>query len=116
MLCVANLFMGDVGTSIEFLIKECDNSDTYGYSEKLVDVSTVTFFELTFLKPDDTVLVKTTPDVKFLTDGADLLVHYLTVATDLDQAGKWKAQLRLTMPSGKWYSNRITFQVKEPIG
>jgi len=116
MSCVDELFIGDTGTSIEFLIKECDNSDVDNPVEVIVDVSQATAFQLNFLNPDDgTVLPKTDPEVKLLTDGTDGLVHYLTIETDLSVSGPWKAQLRVTMASGKWYTSKISFTVKEPI-
>jgi len=114
MACVDELFIGDTGTSVEFLVKECDDSDPDNPVEVLVNVSTATEFQIVFIKPDKTTLVVTNPEVKFLTDGSDSLVHYLTVEADLDQKGTWKAQLRVTMPSGKWYASIISFKVKTP--
>ena len=70
---------------------------------------------ITFLKPDETTLVVNNPEVKFLTDGTDSLIHYLTVASDLDQVDTWKAQLRVTMPTGVWYTSTISFKVKEVL-
>lgn len=116
MACVDELFIGDTGTSIEFLIKECDDSDPDNPVEVLVDVSSATAFVLTFVRPlDATTLVKTNPEVKFLTDGTDSLIHYLTVKADLDQEGLWKAQLRVLMPTGEWYTSEISFFVKTPL-
>jgi len=115
MSCVDELFIGDEGTSIEFLVKECNDADPDNPFEELVDISSATGFQLTFLKSDETSLVKTNPDVKFMTDGTDSLVHYLTISTDLDLSGYWKAQLRIIMPSGKWYTSTIKFKVNEHL-
>ena len=111
MACVDELFIGDTGTSIQFLIKECDDTVTPAV-ETLVDISSATAMQITFLKPDKTTLVKNMPDVKFFTDGTDSLLHYLTIVSDLDIKGTWKAQARITMPSGEWYASIISFKVK----
>lgn len=115
MACVDQLFVGDTGTSIEFLIKECDNSDPDNPVEVLVDVQFATVMVMTFLKPDGTTLVVNNPEVKFLTDGTDSIIHYLTVGSDLDQTGTWKAQLRITMVTGVWYTTSISFKVKASL-
>lgn len=115
MACVDELFVGDEGTSIQFLVKECDDTDPDNPIEALVDISSATAFELTFLKPDKTTLVKTNPDVLFLTDGTDSLVHYVTIAGDIDLKSTWKAQLRVTMPTGRWYTSEIKFKVSATL-
>ena len=115
MACVDEIFLNDVGTSLEFLIKECNNNDPDNPVEELVNISFTTDMVLTFLKPDSTTLVVTNPQVKFLTDGTDSLIHYLTEVGDLDIAGNWKAQLRITMPTGIWYTSKISFKVLEHL-
>ena len=116
MACVDELFIGDTGTSIEFLIKECNNDDPDNPVEELVDVSSATAMIITFLKPDATTLVVAMVDgVEFLTDGTDSVIRYLTQSTDLDVAGTWKAQLRVTMLTGVWYTSKISFKVKDVL-
>ena len=113
MACVDELFIGDTGTSIEFLIKECDDSDPDNPVEVLVDVSSATTMVITFLKPDATTLVVNNPEVEFLTDGTDSVIRYLTIESDLDVVGTWKGQLRITMLTGVWYTSKISFKVKD---
>jgi len=115
MSCDNEIFVGDTGTSIEFLIKECDSTDPANVVESLVDVSSATSFDLKFIKPDGTSLSKANPDVWFLTDGTDSLIRYITIETDLDQAGTWKAQLRITLPLGKWYGSTVKFKVRQVL-
>ena len=111
MACVDELFVGDTGTSIEFLVKECDDTVDPPV-EVLVDVSSATLIEITFLKPDDTTL----PVVgSFLTDGTDSIVRYITLLNTLDIAGPWKGQAKITMPSGSWYTSKISFTVKDVL-
>lgn len=115
-VCEDELFIGDEGTSIQFLVKECNDSDPDNPFKELVDISSATAFQITFLRPlDATTLVVTDPEVQFITDGTDSLVHYLTISTDLDQEGLWKGQLRVTMPTGKWYASEIEFFVNTPL-
>lgn len=114
MACVDQLYIGDTGTSIEFLVKECNDTDPDNPFEEVVNISSATAMRITFLKPDDTTLIKNMPDVDFITDGSDGLLHYLTIDTDLDQEGNWKAQAKITLPTGSWYSSPINFTVKTP--
>lgn len=113
MACVDELYIEDTGTSIEFLMKECDDSDPDNPVEVVVDISSVTAMDITFVRPDDTTFVKSMPDVSLMTDGTDGLLNYLTIVTDLDMEGNWKAQAKITMPTGSWYSGVISFKVKE---
>ena len=115
MACQDELFIGDTGTSIEFLIKECENSDPDNPVEVVVDVQSATTKIITFLKGDGGSLVVNNPDVKFLNDGSDGIIHYYTKSTDLDVEGPWKAQLRITMPTGVWYTSKVSFRVKDVL-
>ena len=116
MACIDELFLGDTGTSIEFLVKECNNDDPDNPVEEVVDVQTATAMEITFLKPDATPLVVDMTDgVEFLTDGTDGVIRYLTISTDLDTAGNWRAQLRVTLLTGVWYTSIIKFKVKDVL-
>lgn len=112
MSCVDEIYFGDVGTSIEFLVKECNDSDPDNPFEELVDISSATKMDVIFLKPDETNITKIGV---FVTDGTDSLLRYITEADFLDQVGKWKAQARITMPTGKWYTSSISFKVLEPL-
>ena len=114
MACVGELFIGDTGTSIEVLVKEC-NDKLDPPVEELVDISDATGLQIKFIKPDGSALIKTEPDVKLLTDGTDSLFHYLTLQSDLDQSGNWKAQGKVTMPSGTWYTSTFKFKVNDVL-
>lgn len=112
MACVDEIYLGDVGTSIEFLIKECNDSDPDKPFEELVDISSATLMNIVFLKPDGTKI----PVLgSFLTDGTDSVLRYITIDGFLDSVGKWKAQAQITMPTGKWYTSLISFKVLEVI-
>ena len=112
MACTDQIFVGDEGTSIEFEVYECDTSVDPAVSN-IVDISTSTAREVIFLKPDGTT--STGHVGTFLTDGTDGIIKYITVVGDIDQAGPWKAQARITTPNGKWYSSKVSFTVAEPL-
>lgn len=112
MACEDKLFLNDEGTSIRFLVKECNDTDPDNPFEELVDVSSASNIEITFKKPDDTTSVTTG---SFVTDGTDSLIHYITEVSFLDQIGTWKGQARITMPTGKWYTSLISFKVSDKL-
>lgn len=115
-VCCNEIFIGDTGTSFQFVVYTCDETDPDNHVENLVDVSLASTMVITFLKPiDSSTLVVTNPEVQFLTDGTDSIIHYVTVESDLDQEGYWIAQLKVTMPDGSWYTSKINFDVSTPL-
>lgn len=107
-VCCQEIFLNDEGTSIQFEVYTCDeNSDPR--VETGVDISAATAQLITFLKPDGVTTVPKSGS--FLTDGTDFISHYVTEADFLDEIGTWKAQNRITLPGGKWYTSIISFKV-----
>ncbi len=99
------IHVGDIGTSFEITLYD---------DSAVVDVSGATSKEILFKKPTvdgvegDTV----TKTADFTTDGTDGSVKYVTVdANDLDVAGTWKIQAKVTLPGGTWSSNIDSFKV-----
>lgn len=109
MSCVDEIYLNDIGTSIEFLVKECDDTDPDNPVEKLVDISSATLMTINFLKPISEAKVPVAGS--FLTDGTDSVLRYISVDGFFDEIGKWKAQAQITMPTGKWYTSSISFKV-----
>jgi len=93
------IHVGDIGTVFEITVKDC---------EDIIDVSLATTQEVIFLKPDKTISTHTT---EFQTTGVDGIVQYVTIADDLDLAGKWKIQFHVVLPTGEWRSDIHTFKV-----
>ena len=91
----------DFGTPIRFEIVNPDY--------KAEDVSAATAVTILLRAPDGTVLTKSGT---FTTDGTDGKVQYTAVDGDLDQAGAWQGQARVTTPSGQWTSQTVSFKVK----
>lgn len=95
------IHVGDIGTVFRATISD-DCAGT------IVDVSTASAQSLTFLKPDGSTVTKTTV---FYTDGTDGIIQYVTILDDLDQAGTWKLQGAVTLPTGTWSTDIHKFKV-----
>lgn len=93
------IHVGDVGTMFIATLVE---------DSVAVDISSATTVEMVFLKPDGTAVSKT---AVFYSDGTDGKIRYATLAGDLDQAGKWKLQAYVEMPSWSGHSDIATFRV-----
>jgi hypothetical protein len=63
---------------------------------------------MVFKKPNDSLIFRSGT---LLTNGLDGQVYYDTVSGDLDDAGLYKLQARVFMPSGTYYTDIQTFQV-----
>jgi hypothetical protein len=86
---------GDVGTKLRVTVTDCGS---------VVDISTATALSIFIRKPDGTVLSRTGT---LETDGVDGQMHYITVAGDLDVAGSYKIQGRVSFASGAIYNTSI---------
>lgn len=100
---MSDIFVNDIGTTIKFTVMQDGSA---------IDVSTATVKKVKFQRKDKTTFSR---DVSFVTDGTDGLVSYTTVNGDLDQAGKWTAQLYMELPSWSGHTSKITFTVQTPI-
>lgn len=95
----SELHVDNVGT--RFLVTIKDNGD-------IVNISNASSIMMVFKKPDDSLVYRSGT---LLTNGADGQVYYDTVSGDLDEAGLYKLQARVIMPSGTFYTDIHTFQV-----
>lgn len=103
MATQADLHVGDEGTIIYFNIKE---------NGAAADVSTATVQKVRFQKKDKTTVDKLTT---FNSDGTDGILKYTTVTGDIDQKGRWAAQVYLELPAWKGWTSKVYFQVDEPL-
>lgn len=94
---------GDIGTIFEVTLKD---------GTVLVDLSGATTKEILFLPPNKALKTKT---AAFKTDGTDGIIQYTTLAADLDQAGKWKLQAHVVLPTGEWKSDIAEFRVHKNL-
>jgi len=74
----------------------------------VVDISGATTKQFTFKKPDGSKAIKTAIPT---TDGTDGKMQYVAVSGDLDQAGGWRLQGKVILPSGTWYTDVHRFDV-----
>ena len=97
----AEIHVGDVGT--RFLVTINDGSNT-------VNLTDATLRQLNFRKPDDTVVYRT---ASVAGDGSESsgVMFYDTVLGDLDVAGSYKLQGKVTIPSGTYFTDIYTFKV-----
>lgn len=95
----SEIHVNDIGTRFLATIKD---------DGIVVDVSNASVINMIFKQPDDQVIYKS---ATFLTDGTDGKIYYDTVAGDLDEAGQYKLQGRVSLPSGTYYTDIYTFQV-----
>lgn len=98
----SEIHQNDVGT--RFLITVKDDG-------KLVNISGVagsSIHQISFRKPSDTVIYRNA----ILQDyGISGIMYYDTVAGDLDEAGVYKLQAKVVVPSGTYYTDIYTFKV-----
>lgn len=97
----SEIHVNDVGTRFKFTVKD---------SGVVVDLSSASLLQINFRKPDDEVINRTGST---LTDGSVVsgVMYYDTLAGDLDEAGHYKVQGKVTLGSGTYYTNIHTFKV-----
>ena len=74
----------------------------------VVNISSATTRQIKFKKPSGTVVTKT---ASFVTDGTDGKLSYVTIADDLDEAGKWYLQVYLVITGWTGHSDQGDFVV-----
>ena len=95
----SEIHVDDVGTRFLITIKE-DNT--------VVDISTADALNIYIRKPDDTLLARSGI---LYTDGTDGKLYYDIAAGDLDMAGYYKLQGRVSISTSTYYTNVYDFQV-----
>lgn len=93
---------GDIGTV--FIV-------TVNNASAVLDISLASDMDILFQKPSGNI----TRTASFTTDGTDGKMQYATIADDLDVAGSWKIQGRVTLPSGTWSTTVSTFRVYDNL-
>lgn len=92
----------DYGTVLTMTITE-DGS--------VVDISTATVKVFIFKNKSGRV-EKT---ASFVTTGSDGKLKYTFLDGDIDTAGPWQVQARVTMPTGEWVTEKATFNVVQSL-
>lgn len=93
----SEIHVNDIGTRFLLTIQESGSG---------VDISSASSISLIFKKPDDEVIYRSGI---LYTDGTDGKVYYDTISGDLDEAGQYKLQARVALPSGTYYTDIYNF-------
>ena len=95
------IHQNDVGT--RFLVTVKDDG-------VLVNVSGATLRQINIRKPDDSILNR---PAQIISDWRAVsgVMYYDTVAGDLDEAGQYKLQAKVSIPSGTYYTDVYSFKV-----
>ena len=96
----------DVGT--RFLITVKDDGDLVNIS----GVSGGSIHQVSFRKPSDTIIERNATLQDY---GVSGVMFYDSVAGDLDEAGVYKLQAKVIIPSGTYYTDLYTFKVHSNI-
>lgn len=105
MADIDKIRIGDVGTV--FRIRVLDSE-----SQEVTDLSSCIEKQITFKKPDGTVV---DVDAEFYTNGADGYIQYVTVSGDIDQSGIWSIQGHIGFTEQDWHTTTDTFLVSKNL-
>jgi hypothetical protein len=96
----SEIHVEDIGTAVRLTLLD----------EKSLplDVSSAIALDFTFLTPSKR---RFTVPAALVTDGKDGAVEYVVQEGDLDVAGPWRLQARVTLVDARWSSNIVNFQV-----
>ena len=87
-MAIQRVFVGDVGTVFEATLKEVG---------VVVNISSATAKQLIFERPDGSTFTVT---ASFTIDGTDGKLQYTILVGDLNIAGLWSWQAKVTLASG----------------
>tara|TARA_Y100001963_G_C6548496_1_gene338757 strand:+ start:320 stop:634 length:315 start_codon:yes stop_codon:yes gene_type:complete len=96
----------DIGTRFLITVKDA------GTPVNISGVDGGSVHQLNFRKPSDTVINRNATLQDF---GISGVMFYDTVAGDLDEAGSYKLQAKVVIPSGTYYTDVYTFKVHSNI-
>ena len=101
---MSDIHLGDVGTV--FILTVMDGA-------AIVDISAATVMKINLVSPTTD---KTTHTATHTTDGTDGKMEYATSdASVLDEIGTWQWQGQVTLPTGAWKTNILTFAVLDNL-
>ena len=102
----SEIHQDDVGT--RFLITVKDDGSLVNIS----GVSGGSIHQISFRKPSDTVINRNATLQDY---GISGVMYYDTVDGDLDEAGQYKLQAKVVVPSGTYYTDIYSFKVHSNI-
>lgn len=99
VLMNSHVHENDIGTKL--LITVTDDGS-------IVNISNANSLTILIKKPNGSILSRVGT---LETDGVDGKMYYITVAGDIDEAGTYKIQGRVSLPNGIFYTNVASFIV-----
>ena len=102
----SEIHQNDIGTRVSITVKDDGN---------LVNISGVdggSVHQVSFRKPSDAVINRSATLQDY---GISGVMFYDTIAGDLDEAGIYKLQAKVIIPSGTYYTDIYTFKVHSNI-
>ena len=97
--------VGDVGAIFKIGVIDVDGAQK--------DISDALQKEFRVRKPDQSAVVW---PAEFVSNGANGLLIYTTVADDLDQAGTWLLETRIVTATADWRTiTQTQFRIKGPL-
>lgn len=97
------IHVNDIGTVFKVTIKA---------KGVALDISTATVKRIILTDPDGRKLNKS---ATFNSNGSDGILKYVTIDGDLEKAGPWKLQAKVTLAGGSWSSDITTFEVMKNL-
>ena len=98
----SEIHLDDIGTRFLMTVKDD------GVAANISGVDGESVYQVNFRKPSDTIINR----VPTLVDaGVSGVMYYDTVAGDFDEAGHYKLQAKVAIPSGTFYTDIYTFKV-----
>lgn len=97
----SEIHVDDIGTRLKITVLDGGSG---------VDISSATLRQIDFKKPDDSTLTRT---ASIFGDGSanSGVMYYDSIAGDFDQAGNYKLQGKVSLPSGTYKTDIYTFKV-----
>jgi hypothetical protein len=99
-MAAGEIRVGDIGTVFECTVRDQDG--------KVVDISSASTKQMIFKTASGKTLTKT---ASLSSSGTDGKMKYVTIAGDLDKAGGWIVQGKVTLPGGTWKTDWSKFDV-----
>jgi len=101
----------DIGTIFEVTIID-------PITNRPLNIADATETLIYILKPavdEETPPVRLDKTATFTSDGSDGRIEYASIAGDLDIAGRYQIQARVTTPDGVWHSQILKFKVEDNL-
>lgn len=103
-MAAEEIHVNDIGTVFEVTVMDGAN---------VLDISSASSLRILLRKPGGNVVLDKAAVLSG--DGTDGKMRYVSVADDLDIAGKWKIQGFVQNPAGSWHTDVDSFRVYRNI-